>query len=162
MVRLGKERTGSIFRSVYSLLIKMAFYPVRPQLGTVLKVHSPTATGSERIKSFRGLWRSSKLGMPCHTGRAKGLYIALVVTDIGMPVMDGYEMIGKLKKLKPELPIVIASGYHEFKIDTRMALDNVVAVIHKPFGADRLREVLKSTLAYSKSTAVYQGSLPLV
>ncbi|MEI6827481.1 MAG: response regulator [Desulfuromonadales bacterium] len=33
----------------------------------------------------------------------------IVITDIQMPVMDGYELFGKLKKLKPEMPIVISS-----------------------------------------------------
>ena len=35
----------------------------------------------------------------------------LVVTDYKMPKMDGLELIVKLRKLSPELPIVLISGF---------------------------------------------------
>ena len=42
--------------------------------------------------------------------------ITLVVADIGMPIMNGYEMIRELKKLDPKLPIVISSGFGEAEV----------------------------------------------
>jgi CheY-like chemotaxis protein len=35
----------------------------------------------------------------------------LVVTDYKMPRMDGLELIGRLRKQSPDLPIVLISGY---------------------------------------------------
>ena len=35
----------------------------------------------------------------------------LVVTDYKMPRMDGLELIGRLRKSTPDLPIVLVSGY---------------------------------------------------
>ena len=35
----------------------------------------------------------------------------LVVTDYKMPRMDGLELIGRLRKATPDLPIVLVSGY---------------------------------------------------
>ena len=35
----------------------------------------------------------------------------LVVTDYKMPRMDGLELIGRLRKHTPDLPIVLVSGY---------------------------------------------------
>jgi CheY-like chemotaxis protein len=35
----------------------------------------------------------------------------LVVTDYKMPKMDGLELIGRLRKQSPDLPIVLISGY---------------------------------------------------
>jgi CheY-like chemotaxis protein len=35
----------------------------------------------------------------------------LVITDYKMPRMDGLELIGRLRKLAPDLPIVLVSGY---------------------------------------------------
>lgn len=35
----------------------------------------------------------------------------LVVTDYRMPRMDGLELIGRLRKVAPELPIVLISGF---------------------------------------------------
>jgi PAS domain S-box-containing protein len=37
--------------------------------------------------------------------------IILVMTDLGMPIMNGYELVQELKKLSPDLPIVISSGF---------------------------------------------------
>jgi CheY-like chemotaxis protein len=35
----------------------------------------------------------------------------LVITDYKMPRMDGLELISRLRKLSPDLPIVLVSGY---------------------------------------------------
>ncbi|MEI6702665.1 MAG: PAS domain S-box protein [Deltaproteobacteria bacterium] len=69
--------------------------------------------------------------------------ISLVLTDMGMPVMDGYEMFHKLKSLNPELPIIISSGYGDTEVSSRIGSDNIAGLISKPYNPDQLREVLK-------------------
>lgn len=72
--------------------------------------------------------------------------IMLVFTDIGMPVMDGYELIEKLKNLKPELPIIISSGYGDADVKVRIGSDNIAGIASKPYSTDTLRELLQSVM----------------
>jgi PAS domain S-box-containing protein len=72
--------------------------------------------------------------------------IALVMTDMGMPIMDGYELFHELRKRNPELPIIVSSGYGDAEIGSRIGAENIAGIISKPYGPDQLREVLKKAL----------------
>lgn len=76
--------------------------------------------------------------------------ITLVVTDMGMPVMDGYELFIELKKMNPQLPIIISSGFGDAEVGSRIASDDIAGLISKPYNPDKLREVLKSVLKDSQ------------
>ena len=41
----------------------------------------------------------------------------LVILDINMPGMNGIEVLRKIKGKKPNMPVVLNTGYHEFKQD---------------------------------------------
>ncbi len=70
--------------------------------------------------------------------------ITLVMTDMGMPVMDGYELFQKLKMIKPELPIIISSGFGDQVVTSRIPPDEIAGLVSKPFSFEQLREVLKN------------------
>jgi len=70
--------------------------------------------------------------------------ITLVITDMGMPVMDGFALVKELKKNSPRLPIVISSGFGDADIASRISHDDIVGLISKPYNPDELREVLKN------------------
>jgi len=70
--------------------------------------------------------------------------ITLVLTDIGMPIMDGYQLISELKMLKPELPVVVSSGFGDTVISERIKNKELAGLISKPYRFDELKEVLKS------------------
>jgi CheY-like chemotaxis protein len=72
--------------------------------------------------------------------------ITLVVTDMGMPVVDGYELFGKLKNLAPELPIIVSSGFGDMAVTTRIEPGSIAGLINKPYRFDQLREVLKGVV----------------
>jgi PAS domain S-box-containing protein len=72
--------------------------------------------------------------------------ITLVVTDIGMPVMNGYELFYKLKQLSPQLPIVISSGFGEGDIALKIPPEKTAGFINKPYNFDKLRDVLRAAL----------------
>lgn len=72
--------------------------------------------------------------------------ITLVMTDLGMPVMDGYELLSELKKLNQELPIIVSSGYGDSEVISRIATDTIAGLISKPYSANQLQEVLKRVL----------------
>ncbi len=69
--------------------------------------------------------------------------ITLVVTDIGMPVMDGYALFRDLKKLDPSLPIIISSGFGDDEVTSRIPRKAIAGLISKPYRFDQLRDVLK-------------------
>ncbi|QHF45010.1 response regulator [Pseudomonas sp. S35] len=67
--------------------------------------------------------------------------IDLMMTDVGLPDMDGKQLAIKVRELRPSLPILFASGYAE-NIDVPAGLQ----VIAKPFSIDQLRDKVKSML----------------
>ncbi len=78
--------------------------------------------------------------------RKNAAEITLVFTDMGMPVMDGYELFAELKKLNSELPIIVSSGYGDAEVTARIGSDNIAGIISKPYNPGQLRAVLKSVV----------------
>ena len=69
--------------------------------------------------------------------------ITLVLTDIGMPVMDGYELFRELKTIAPKLPIIISSGFGDMDIKSNLPVEEIAGLVSKPYNFYRLREVLQ-------------------
>ena len=77
-----------------------------------------------------------------------GGFINVIITDLGMPVMDGVELIKTVRKIEPKAKIIATSG-----LDTPTALldevvKNISVFIQKPFDAKTL---LKETARVLKS-----------
>lgn len=68
--------------------------------------------------------------------------IALMMTDVGLPVMDGRELAKQAQSVRPGLPVLFASGYAE-SIDVPEGM----SVIGKPFSIDQLRDKVKRILS---------------
>jgi CheY-like chemotaxis protein len=72
--------------------------------------------------------------------------IRCVITDLTMPRLDGWGLLAALRRLSPELPVILASGYDRTQA---LAGDHPVqptAFLAKPFGLQSLRDVLARTL----------------
>jgi len=74
--------------------------------------------------------------------------IALLITDVIMPEMNGRELVSLVRKSKPGLKCMFISGYTADVIDRRGKLDEGVQFLQKPFSmkdlAVRVRQALDS------------------
>jgi PAS domain S-box-containing protein len=70
--------------------------------------------------------------------------IALVLTDMMMPVMDGHHLIITLRKMSPGIKIIASSGLIEKQINMDNAETAVNAFIEKPYTAEKLMSVVSS------------------
>jgi FixJ family two-component response regulator len=60
----------------------------------------------------------------------------VLITDIGMPGMNGFGLRDLVKKARPELPVFLITGRHE--IADRNRAQGVNGFFRKPFDADDL------------------------
>ncbi|CAI8724200.1 Response regulator receiver domain-containing protein [Pseudomonas sp. IT-196MI5] len=75
--------------------------------------------------------------------------IELMMTDVGLPEMDGRELANEARVLRPALPILFASGYAE-----TIEVPQDMHVIGKPFSIDQLRDKVNSILGLTPRPAV--------
>lgn len=77
---------------------------------------------------------------------ALGARLSLVVTDVVMPQMGGWEMAAQLRKLRPDLKILFTSGYNEEIVNAHGRVDDGVEFLPKPYLPavliQRVRQVL--------------------
>ncbi|MBA3010702.1 MAG: response regulator [Proteobacteria bacterium] len=67
----------------------------------------------------------------------------VVILDIKMPGMDGHETLKKIKKMRPELPVIMLTGHGE-KPSARQALvEGAFDYLAKPCDIDLLAEKIK-------------------
>jgi len=72
--------------------------------------------------------------------------IAVVLTDMAMPVMDGPAMIHALKRINPRVKIIAASGLNATGGPVRETVDGVRHFLKKPYTAGTLLKVLRTIL----------------
>ena len=75
--------------------------------------------------------------------------IHVVVSDIAMPGMQGPELAQRLIALRPDLYVLLISGYIKCSLSTFRLDDRNVALLSKPFTAGQLTEKLQQLLARS-------------
>lgn len=62
----------------------------------------------------------------------------LIITDLGMPEMGGDEFVKRLKVSRPEMPVLVLTGWREDLDVNRLLSSGVAQVISKPFDLDEL------------------------
>jgi len=72
--------------------------------------------------------------------------VSLVLLDMTMPVMSGEDTLTKLRTMRPGLPVIFCSGYHEANVERRYADQELAGFIQKPFTAAYLAEQIKAAL----------------
>ena len=112
---------SSVMRAIIIKTLRLSQLP----LGEVLEAPN----GQEALKVLDGKW------------------IDLALVDINMPVMDGEEMINKLRQnpVTEDLPVIIISTEGS---ETRkeVLMQKGARFVHKPFTPETLRDTILKTL----------------
>jgi CheY-like chemotaxis protein len=72
--------------------------------------------------------------------------INLLLTDVLMPVMHGVELSAHLRKLRPELKVLLMSGYAGDLIARYRSTDPEIMLIEKPFTRRNLLAKIRAAL----------------
>jgi two-component system, sensor histidine kinase SagS len=75
--------------------------------------------------------------------------IDLVVTDIAMPDMDGYELFWRIKDYDENLPVIMMTGfgYDPNHVLVRSKQDGLQDILYKPFETGKLIELIEKRLS---------------
>jgi PAS domain S-box-containing protein len=72
--------------------------------------------------------------------------IALVVLDLSMPRMSGEETLPELRKIRPEIKVLVSSGYSESEAMTFFQGQRVSGFVQKPYTSTGIAERVKDCL----------------
>lgn len=78
--------------------------------------------------------------------------IGLVITDILMPHMDGYELGRRIVSRWPDLPLLYMSGFSHEEAFRRRVLNASTPFIAKPFDGYSLQRKIQALLAAPRDT----------
>ena len=75
-----------------------------------------------------------------------GPEIALVLLDLTMPGMNGAQTLEQLRRLAPEVPVILMSGYDEQDARGMCDPEQLAGFIQKPFDLDSLLATVRRAL----------------
>jgi PAS domain S-box-containing protein len=83
--------------------------------------------------------------------RADPNRFAAAITDLSMPRMSGFEVARQLRSIRPDIPIVLASGYVRPEDEQMAATIGIQRVLLKPSTVDALAQTLDELLTPAQS-----------
>ena len=118
---------------IESVLIVEDDAPLREALLDTLRAAGLAAVGAADATAALALLKSEA--------------VELVVTDVQMPGPDGYALLGSIKRLRPDLPVVLMTAYGTVAQAVSAMRDGATDYIVKPFDAQALIEMAQRQLA---------------
>ena len=72
--------------------------------------------------------------------------ISLVITDLGMPNMNGTQLFEKLTTIKPDIKVVISSGFLDVAKKSELLNKGIKGVLTKPYKFDAIFTIIRKVL----------------
>jgi two-component system cell cycle sensor histidine kinase/response regulator CckA len=69
-----------------------------------------------------------------------------VVLDLTMPHMNGDETLREIHRTKPDVPVILSSGYSETQAASRLKGVTIVGFLQKPYRPSELLTILRKVL----------------
>ena len=101
------------------------------------------------LESLKNLLESADYGVRSFASAAALLEsdclaeIDCLISDIDMPVMDGFELLRAAHAARPELPVILITGYSDLDVLKEF---NDLRIILKPFTEDDLVNAIGAAL----------------
>lgn len=163
---------GSVFRVFLKLsegeVLRKPAEPVEDRE----MVHAPEPGGTVLVVDDYDMVRDMVAGMLARLGftvieaengaeaieifRRRGNEINLVVCDLSMPLMNGWETMAALRKIDPHIPVVLASGYDEASVMADAPSERPRAFLGKPYSFNELRKAVAAALSARPEDAVVE------
>jgi len=103
------------------------------------------------LESLQDLLESAGYGVRVHPSGSSLLAadissIDCLITDIGMPVMDGFELRDRVKRLRPALPVFLISGRRDSAEAEHVDGHGNGEIFRKPFDGPALLAAIAKAL----------------
>ncbi len=72
--------------------------------------------------------------------------VDLLILDLNMPRMNGYEALCEIRSFAPDLPVLLSSGYSEEESTRDFSSLNLSGFIEKPYSLDQLVRAVRAIL----------------
>jgi CheY-like chemotaxis protein len=70
----------------------------------------------------------------------------LVITDLGMPDISGWEVASDIKKQREDIPIILITGWGIHPDPNKLKDSGVNFLLTKPFKVDQLEKVIQDAV----------------
>ena len=83
----------------------------------------------------------------------------LVICDIMMPQMDGFEFLEELRIKEIKTPVIITTGFSTVENAVKSLYNGAIDFLPKPFSYDELISVIKRGIKYNKILEKYTSAV---
>ena len=91
----------------------------------------------------------------------KSIQVHLVVTDIKMPELDGFELLAHISAKYPSIPVIVMTAFNTPEIEQKLLESSRLKLLEKPLDIDELANSIFEGLKQSKEEGALTGiSLP--
>ena len=77
---------------------------------------------------------------------AEGVTLILVLSDINMPGMSGLDLLPKIKRLRPDVPVIMITAYGDAETKSKALENGAEALLTKPIDFSALRQQIETRL----------------
>jgi two-component system response regulator HydG len=75
--------------------------------------------------------------------------IDLLITDVKMPGLTGYDLLERMRELRPEAPVIVITAFGSVEQAVEMVKAGATQYLTKPFDTDELLKVVETALEQS-------------
>ncbi|MBU4448714.1 MAG: response regulator, partial [Proteobacteria bacterium] len=109
---------------------------VKDFISTVLHKHKYTVVGCSKGEKALAIFERDKANF------------GLCIVDVGLPDIEGPDLVKKFLLQKPSINILFTSGYNETKLKEHFALIGLHPILIKPFRLEELLNKVRSIIPY--------------
>ncbi|UPY38852.1 response regulator [Sediminicoccus sp. KRV36] len=84
---------------------------------------------------------------------ARGQEIILLLSDVNMPGMSGFDLLERARALRPDLPVIMITAYGDAATEARARASGASNILAKPIDFAALRAELEACLAAREGRA---------